>query len=703
MTDRKLKRREFLKLSAVTAVGALAAACGAKETPTEVLPPTEVPPTQTPVIIEKEATVVVQQTVEVPKGRTEPPLLKAKVDAGELPPVDERLPAEPAVVGGRDEIGVYGGEVRMIHFDPVWMVSNYDWNSERVLHYSDIDARTIVPNIIEGWEVTPDGKEYTLKLRKGMKWSDGEPVTSEDIRFYFEDIWYYNDLVASPPWQYRFGGENTVVEIIDDFTVKMTFAAPFGNFPAHMTRFEPGNWSSLIGPSHFYKQFHKEYVDEAELVAAAQEAGLETWQQLFNQHWQWGLGVWQGPDWIKDTPMPTISPWNISEVGENGLFLWERNPYYWKVDLEGNQLPYIDNLRMDYITTTDAAKLKLAQAELDALGQHDVTMADYPFYKQNEATSNYKVMDYVSAMGDRDVFFPQHYLNMEDGSGPDTVMNDIVNHPNFVKALSMAIDRDEINQSLFYGTARMGQLAPVPTSKYYKEKYGTAWAQFDKDLANQMLDEMGLDKKNSAGIRLKPDGQPLTYLIEQAGLRVGPLTAKISEMVAAYWREVGIDASTKEGQEALINDRLQNGFCQCTVWHADRCTDMLLHIEMRWYIPTNGGQGGPSSIWEDYYNAADKSTVAVVPPDQIIQYFTWFDEMTSVVSEEERVAIGQKIFDGLAENPLSIGLILEIPAPLIFNRNMRNLPRPRAVLGWDSYGNSMYHPEAFFYVGGERA
>jgi len=623
-------------------------------------------------------------------------MLASKVAAGELPPIDERLPQTPAVVGGRDEIGVYGGEVRMIHFDPVWFVSNYDWNAERMLYYSDIDLRTIVPNILDSWEVTPDGKTYTLKLRKGLKYSDGQPMTTEDIRFYFEDIYFNKDLSASPPWQFRFGGENVKVEIIDDFTAKLTFAAPFGNFPAHLTRMEPGNNPSILGPSHYYRQFHAKYTDQAKLEADAKANKLETWIQWFNTHWQWGLGVWQGPDFVKEYPI--VSPWRIVDLPQEGLYMWERNPFYWKIDLAGNQLPYIDKQRYDYITTTDMAKLKLVQGEVDALGQHDVTMFDYPFYKENEAKSNFKVMDYISAMSDRAVLFPQHVLT------EDKVLDEIVNHPNFVRALSVAIDRDEINQSLFYGTARMGQLSPMPTSKYYKEKYGSAWAKFDKDLANELLDEMGLDKKNAQGIRLRKDGKPLTYMIEHPGLRVGPLTSKFTEIVAAHWREIGIDASTKEVQESLYNERLNNGLLHCGIWHADRCTDMLLHIEMRWYIPTDQGQGGASSVWARWNQAADKTAEGLVePPEQIRKYYDLFAGMTSTIGEDERVKLGQQIFDGLAETPLSIGLILECPAPLIFNKNMRNLPRPKAVIGWDSYGNSIYHPEAFFYAGGERA
>jgi len=693
MDKRKISRRDFLKVSTITLVGTVATACGVAPaaTPTPGAIATQAPATAAPV-----------------KGRKEPPLLQPRVDSGALPPVDERLPENPVVIADRDAVGVYGGEVRMIHFDPVWCVSNYDWNTERLLHYTDKDMRTIVPNIFESWEVSPDGTTFTITMRKGMKFSDGEPLTTEDVRFYVEDIWFNTDLNASPMWQIRFDGkDNTTpakLEVIDDFTFKLTYAASFGSLPAHMTRWEPGNWPSILGPSHFYKKFHNKYTDQAKLDEMAKAAKLETWVQLFNQHWQWGLGVWQFPAWQKDDPYPVLSPWHLIDLPQEGLMIMERNPYYFKVDVEGNQLPYLDNMRFDYITTADAAKLKLAQNELDSLGMHDVTMAEYAFYKENETAGNFQVMDYVSCMSDRDVLFPQHVINKEDGT-PDDVMTEIAQHPNFVKALSMAIDREEINQSLLFGAARMGQLAPLPSSKYYKENYGTAWAEFDTAKSNQLLDEMGLDKKNAQGIRLKKDGTPLTYVIEQAGLRVGPLTPKVCELVAAYWRDIGIDATSKEVTDTLLSTRMNNGQVHCTVWHADRCTDLLMPLEMQWFIPLPAaGQGGASSLWANWWAAADKTVEGLVePPDQIKKYYDLYAKMTSTADEDERVKFGQEIFDGLAETPLSIGLILEVPAPLIFNKNMKNLPKPKSVMGWDTYGSSTYHAEAYFYEGGKRA
>jgi len=687
--ERKLKRRDFIKLSSVAVVGTVVAACAPQAAPTaapaapegEEAPAAEAPAAEAP------ATT----------GGKEAPMLAELVQAGALPPLEERLPENPLVVADREAIGVYGGELRVNMFDPVWWTSAYDILNERCLVYSDIDTSVIVPNIFESWEMSDDARTWTIKTRKGMKWSDGEPFGAEDIRFWWEDYAMNTEISSAPPKQFRIGGEPAQFEMIDDHTFRFTFAAPFGNFAANMTRWN-GDVPMFI-PAHYMKQFHASYVDKAELVQMAVDNKMETWVQLFNN--KRVPGVWGGPTGILE--YPTLFNMRCIDNPTEGLYLWERNPYYWKVDVEGNQLPYLDSYRFEFSANTEVTKLKIAQSELDLVGQHEVTMMEYPFYKENEPNANYLVGDYISSMGDRVCIFPNH-APFTDGGELDEGLAEIVQDYRWKKALSMAIDREEINEVIFFGTARMGQHSPMPATKYYKEEYGTAWAQYDPEAANAMLDEMGL-KKGPDGFRRRLDGSELKYNLEHSGIRVGPAVPKITEMIVAYWREVGIDATTKEIQDSLLVERKTNGQVHVTVWHADRCTEMLFHIEPCWFIPTsNGGQGGPAPKWEQWYNAVDRSDPSLVePPDDIKNLLTIFDNIAAVADENERVKLCQDIFDYLAENPLEIGLVLECPAPLLFNKNLRNLPRPKAYIGWDAYGLSTFHHEAFFYEGGVRA
>jgi peptide/nickel transport system substrate-binding protein len=705
---RKVGRREFLRLSATAAAGIAAAACAptpeviekiVKET---VVVEKEVKTEVTKVVeVEKEVQkqVIVTVEVEVPEERAEPPMLASKTASGELPPVDERLPLNPMVIGGRDAIGVYGGEVRQIHFDTVWSVDTYDWMTDRVIQYSDVDFSTLVPNMLESWEASSDGTTYTLYMRKGMRWSDGAPVTTEDVGFWFNDWATYEGLgwIAAP-----FNGiqnQECTLEILDDYSFRCTFDYTFGLFMHILTRNMGGYpQEGPFQPAHFLKDYHPDYAGQEAIDKLMAEWEMETWQQVTNRFCgQWGLNTWQFPDWA--TGFPTLAGWIPKEYPAEGLIIFERNPYYWKVDLVGNQLPYIDTLRLDYLADTQTMELKLIGGELDWVGMHDVTIAKYPLYKENEEQGKYVIGDYLSCMTDRYTLYPRRTL------ANDPVLEEIVNHPNWTRALSVAIDREEINESLFFGQARMGQHAPFPNSKYFKEAYGTAWAQYDPDLANELLDGIGLTERDGDGYRLRPDGKRLGYAIEHAGIRVGASVHEFTEMVTTFWREIGIDATTKEIDEALYGERMQANEVECGIWHADRCTDMLLPIQMQWYVPVGGGQqGNVSFAWQQWYQAVDKEAEGLVtPPEEIQQLFAWVDEMRAVIDDDERVAIGQKIFDYLADTPLAIAVVLESPCPLIVNKNMRNMPRPKVPVGWDTYGINTYHPAAFFYEGGQRA
>lgn len=706
MKSKRLTRREFLHLTTAAALGAAAAACTAptpqiiKET-VEVVKTVEVEKTvEVAKTVEVEKIVEKTVEVEVPEGRTEPPMLEALVKAGKLPPVEERLPMVPFVVGGRDAIGIYGGEVRQIHFDTVWSTDTYDWMSDRVVQYSDVDFRTLVPNMIESWEASEDGSTYIFHMRKGMRWSDGDDLTTEDVDFWWNKWATPEDSESWGPAHPFRGIQNKwcTIDIIDDYTFRCKFDYTYGLFPHMLTR-NMGGYPSEgpFMPAHFLKQYHPEFAGKEAVDKLMAEWSMERWQQVLNRFCnQWGLNTWQFPDWAKD--FPTLAAWVPKQYPAEGLIIFERNPYYWKVDLVGNQLPYLDTLRLDYMADTQTMELKLIGGELDWLGMHDVTVAKYPLYKENEEKGKYTVGDYLSCMTDRYTLYPRRTLPK------DPVLEEIVNHPNWTRALSVAIDREEINESLFYGLARMGQMAPMPNSKYFKEKYGTAWAQYDPALANQLLDEMGL-KKAANGIRVRPDGKPLSYMIEHAGIRVGASVNEFCEMVATYWREIGIDATVKQIDESLYGERMNANEVECGIWHADRCTDMLLPIQMQWYVPVaDGQQGGVSRAWQDWYNAVDKNAEGLVtPPEEIQQLFAWVDEMKLVIDDDERVAIGQKIFDYLADKPLAIGTVLESPCPIIYNKNMRNVPRPKVPFGWDTYGVNTYHPCAFFYEGGQRA
>jgi len=336
--------------------------------------------------------------------------------------------------------------------------------------------------------------------------------------------------------------------------------------------------------------------------------------------------------------------------------------------------------------------MKIIQGEVDYAGPHDVSIARYPLYKENEAAQHYIVGDYISCMSDR-------YNLLLNFNHEDPVKREIINHPGFLKALSVALNRNAINESLYFGLARMGQAGVLPGSRIYSEEYATAWAQYDPDLANSLLDEIGLDERDEEGFRLRSDGQKLALHIEHSGPRVGVATHEFSELVVDMWRDVGIDASTEEENIQLMMERVNTNKVDVTVWDNDRCTDFLFSTEPYFQLGLHVRNQAPE--WRRWYFSDGKQ--GEQPPEHILARIDLFERWRATVDEDERIELMKELLRMDAERPLTIGQVLECPCPVIFNKNLRNLPRPRVPIGWDTYGISMYHPEALFYVGGQRA
>jgi peptide/nickel transport system substrate-binding protein len=323
MTQRKMHRRRFLQLSGATTAAIVLAACGGPEP--EVI--TE-EPAAAPAAEEEAPKKVVMDEAEAPSQYSESPRLADMVANGELPLVAERLPVSPLVLP-RESIGEYGGLVRMIQQNPSSFVSMFGWFAERMLTYSDQDLKTIVPNLFASWEVSDDATHYTFHLHEGMRWSDGELVTTGDVDFWWNSIATHPEIASSVWWVYRHGGEIMVVDIHDVYSFSVTFAAPFGNFPAYLTRIIQGDF---LLPSHYLKQFHADFADEDDLNAMIEESEFETWIQLFS-NMRSGRSVWGTRPNSPEYPM--LSAWIVDREPQQGLSLLKRNPYYWKVDTSG--------------------------------------------------------------------------------------------------------------------------------------------------------------------------------------------------------------------------------------------------------------------------------------------------------------------------------------------------------------------------------
>jgi len=549
MDKKRLSRREFLGVTAGAVGGAILAACAPKptvapteapaeatEAPAEATPvpeePTEVPAEAGLVRVEGEPYVdylfPTVEDYEAATGKTidsfgESPMLAELVEKGELPPVEERLPKDTMVERPREFIGQYGGPMRLLGiYERAGCFTGFTEDMQEDLFTLDTDRSQFYPNIVKGWDLSEDGKSLTLYLREGMKWSDGDDFDAKDFVFWYEDILQNPDITPAISESWMPGGELMGLNVIDDYTVQYTFAVPYWRV------IEVFGVSLPAAPEHFLKQYIPKYNPDAE--ALAEEEGFETWQLALIFH--------QDEPYHSDPSAPTLNPWRIKEVKPDSA-LWERNPYYWKVDTAGNQLPYMDTLTVVMVEDLSAmAPVKTLAGELDLMDYSGFSLADYPVLKEAEERVGFKVYLWPRADQSHAMGFAFNYAHK------DPVLREIFNDIRFRQALSLAINREEIGESLFLGLVEPYTAPVSPAWTGYEDWMGTYFAEYDVDKANALLDEMGLEWDENHQWRLRPDGKPIfilgTYCTEWLAY-----SEDLLDLVTIYWGEIGVQFEPK--------------------------------------------------------------------------------------------------------------------------------------------------------------
>jgi peptide/nickel transport system substrate-binding protein len=662
---KKLTRREFIYLSATAAAGSALVACAPKtivvEKQIEVtkLVETEKVVKETVVVEkEKEVTKVVEKEVEKvvtatplpPSQFAQAPELAGLAQSGQLPPVEERLPAEPLVVVPTNMVGTYGGTLYGGSTSPDATNDLQACMNTGCFSFSN-DLSEIYPNVAESYEFSDDSTQCTIYLRKGIKWSDGQPFGADDMLFFFDDWMLHEGLSPSVSNNWKAGGEPLTATKIDDFTVQFDFAAPKPTFGVVHFSFAPEKpWRAR----HFMEQFHIDYNPDAD--AEAKALGFDNWQAQFGKVADVNYGV-------MDPRLPVLDPWMTVRADSEGD-AYDRNPYYFKVDTEGNQLPYIDGVDVKYSTSLEMTNMRAVAGELSALAR-DLLLFNYPLFQENAEKGDYHVLLGSSARTvDGTVVFNQEH--------PDPVLKEIFRDKRFRQAASVAIDRDEINDLVFLGQGRPLQAVCHPSCSYYKEEWGSHFAQYDPDLANQLLDEMGLEM-GSDGVRLRPDGKPLTFLLEFVQHH-GPQKQQ-AELVVKHLAAVGIKAEGKEGEKSYIGQRNAAQEQDATMWMVDRTLERA-----EWVRGGSGAKlapGGDSTgqycrAWQNYRNTDGQS--GIEPPQEawdLWDAYTAWEE--TPFGSQEYMAAAEKVHDLIADNLWVIGLIGEVPWPILVKNNLENV------------------------------
>ena len=600
----------------------------------------------------------------------ETPSLAADVAAGKLPPVDQRVPAEPAIESGRP--GQPGGELHVL------IGSARDTRLLAIIGYARLMAYTpsydLVPDMLASVD-QQEGRIFTLHLRPGHRWSDGAPFTSEDFRYWWEDI-ANNKLLSptGPPVALLREGEKPKVEILDPLTVRYSWSEPMPTFLAMLASPTP---VTIYRPAHYLKQFHVKFADKDKLAALVAAGHARNWAQLHNRM--------DNPIRNDNPDLPTLDPWVLKTAPPSERFVFERNPYYYRVDRLGRQLPYIDRVNAA-VADSKIIPVKVGAGEVDLQSRY-LRFDNYTFLKAGEARNGYRVRLWKTGYGSQLALYPN--LNVTDPTWR-TLLRDV----RFRRALSLSIDRHENNNVVYYGLALEGQNTMLPNSPLYDEANRKAWAGYDPAQAKRLLDEIGLTKKNSEGIRLLPDGRPLQIVIETAGSVAEE--GDVLELIRDTWREVGIKLFAKPQQIELMHNRIFSGE---TMMCIDRGLENgLANAEMSPAVLAPTLQNDWEwPRWGQYYETHGMSGEAPDMP-MGLELMQLAHQWMNATDFEARQALWRRMLAIHADQVLTIGLVAEVPQPVVVSDQLRNVPE-QGVYNFDPgafFG--VYKPDRFWFV-----
>jgi peptide/nickel transport system substrate-binding protein len=600
----------------------------------------------------------------------ETPSLVDRVKSGALPPVDKRIPQQPRIIerfAGGDGPGKHGGELNML------ISGSRDTRLMTVYTYTRLivydDKFQLHPDILESYEVK-EGREFTLRLRAGHKWSDGHPFTTEDFRFFWEDVANNSDLSPSgPSVELIVDGQPPKVEIIDERTIRYSWAKPNPHFIESQARAAP---LFLFRPAHYLKTLHGKYTPEEDILKLHKGS---RWANVFRrQDAMYGNS---------NVDMPTLNPWVLTTVPPAQRFVFARNPYFHRIDQKGQQLPYID----DVIMTVAAANLIPAKA---GLGEADLqsrylNMRDYTFLQKSAKKSGVRVYLWESGSDSQLALYPNLTASDEEWR---KLMRDV----RFRRALSLAIDREDLNQSVYLGLAKPSNNTVMERSELFKPEYATKWATYDPKLANKLLDEAGLNKRGSDGNRLLPDGRPATIVVELASEETEDADAL--QLIGEFWKKVGIKMLAKPQTRENFRLRAFSGDAIMTAFAGYVTAVPTVDTSPREFAPAMQG-GLQWSRWGMYVESKGKQGEACDMPSacKLMDYLREWE--TSTDAAERRKAWDQ-ILTTNADEVFSIGTVNGIRQPVVVGPKIHNVPK-EGYHAWDPGGYiGLYQPDTFW-------
>lgn len=586
----------------------------------------------------------------------EAPMLSELVKAGKLPPVEERLPENPFVETPLAEIGTYGGTIRRVYTGVTdwWNLAFMGVRAEPLIHVTQ--EGEAIPNLLESWEYLEDGKVLRLTLRRGIKWSDGHPLTVDDIIYDLETR-------QNPNMPLESAGLASVVNIegitkIDDYTVDLPLVEPY---PLEFTAV----YDATVSPKHYLSQFDPRYDSS------------KSWQDL-----ETAWSPQRNSEALVN--LPQLGPWVVTEYVEKTRIVAERNPYFWKVDSEGNQLPYIDKVEFRYVASTDTIPALVQAGQVDFLARH-LTFDDYPFYKQNETNGNYR-----AAVLSQSGLGPSIRLNY---AVQDMDLRNLFWNKDFRIALSIGLNREAISRALYFGQAEPWGISPHrDTPGFPGEEYAKLHTEYNPIRANEILDNLGLLDTDGDGVR-EVNGKPLTIVIDMdQGGGAGPV--KVAELVAAQWREIGIRAIANTIERSLMLARWQDNTHTAFAWKLEGGINPV-QMSFAWSTTADpsfmwNNVGVPLQVW-----VATGGKEGVEPPEFIKEINALMLEASTTLDAEKRSSLVKELVKLHTENLYAIPTTTFVDVGIV-NKNLVNVPETW-ISGMELVGERSLRPWQMFY------
>ena len=601
-----------------------------------------------------------------------------------LPPLAERVPAEPLVVLPYDEIGRYGGVLDAL--SNASEAGTSDFLSVRhvnLVRYAD-DLITIVPNVAKDWEWNSDFTQLTFFLRKGHKWSDGAPFTADDVKFWYDNLALDSNVIEKPKDYVLVAGERMTVDVIDPQTVRFKLPAPKPGLIAHFAT----SYAQAFQPKHFLGQYHPDINPEADKLAKA--LGFEKGYDVIAAYY--GSSDWTDtatpmlsiPDKVASLPkatVPTLESHIMVKENTEGRHL-VANPYFHMVDTAGNQLPYINEQDEVYINENEVRILKLVNAEVDYKSQ-SLQLPSAPILLENQEKGDYTV-DLRPTIATPTLSFNVTSFDLEKRK----VFGDL----RFRKAMSLAMNRDEINEVAYFGLGEPVQYVGFsPAPDFVDAKWKKHYAQHDPEMAKKLLDEIGVVDKDGDGFRDLPNGDKIALNLQFA---TQGLPGQVVELVGQHWADVGIKTSVKEVTPDEYRSAQSSNQLDVGMWIKGQPLSITLGSNELWVPPFDGYfDHRTGMLWAEYIDS--NGAKGVKPPayvDQIVADINAFQSVQPSTPESNK--LGARLVENMTGNLLFLGTA-HAPTPVYHRNALKNFPMFK-TWSYEYYRTYPYRPAQWY-------